>query len=225
MATKTKAVGSSTNTNGGSKAVAIKAPAFQVAEFHIRGTSPYVQNKFSKKAEDEIRATQAAGSQAKSKKVREPKDFDQACKNATYCSTEGWLGIPAPAFRDGMISACRTVGFKMTHAKLAAWVIADGFDAQSGKPLVKIQGEPERYDAYVRNDNGSIDIRSRPMWKEWSAVVRVKFDADMLSVTDVANLLMRVGYQVGIGEGRNASKDSSGMGWGSFEIVNNGVVS
>ena len=35
---------------------------------------------------------------------------------------------------------------------------------------------------------------------------------------DVTNLLMRVGQQVGIGEGRPDSKNSAGMGWGTFNV-------
>jgi len=34
----------------------------------------------------------------------------------------------------------------------------------------------------------------------------------------VTNLLSRVGMQVGIGEGRPFSKNSAGMGWGTFEL-------
>ena len=61
----------------------------------------------------------------------------------------------------------------------------------------------------------------RPMWREgWTAVLRIRFDADILSPADVANLIMRVGEQVGIGEGRPDSKMSCGVGWGTFEIVN-----
>lgn len=40
---------------------------------------------------------------------------------------------------------------------------------------------------------------------------------DALAV-DVANLMNRVGAQVGIGEGRPDSKNSAGMGWGLFSI-------
>ena len=49
--------------------------------------------------------------------------------------------------------------------------------------------------------------------------IRIRFDADMFSLTDITNLLMRVGLQVGIGAGRPFSKDSCGMGWGLFDIV------
>jgi hypothetical protein len=42
----------------------------------------------------------------------------------------------------------------------------------------------------------------------------------MFSLDDISNLLMRVGLQVGLGEGRPDSKKSAGMGWGTFEISN-----
>ena len=43
-------------------------------------------------------------------------------------------------------------------------------------------------------------------------------DADQFSLTDITNLLSRVGAQVGIGEGRPDSKSSAGMGWGMFRL-------
>lgn len=198
--------------------VTIKAPNFDTIELLIRGTAPYVQNKFSAKARATMMATQEAGSTAKSKKVREPKDFDKLYRDAIHVSEDGWCGIPAPAFRNAMIDACRTVGYKMTHAKLAAFVLADGVDADDGTPLVRIMGEHERHDMYTRLP-GTVDIRPRPMWKEWEATVRIRFDADMFKREDVVNLMMRVGMQVGIGEGRPNSKNSAGLGWGTFELV------
>lgn len=200
------------------EAVSIPAPKFRIAEFKIVGTAPFVMHKFSQKAKTQIIATQQAGSQAKGKKVREPKDFDSIYEGAKHISKEGWCGIPAGAFRNAMISACRTVGFKMTHAKLAAFVLQDGIDADDGTPLVRIYGEPKKHTAHARNDNGSIDIRIRPMWEEWHATVRVRYDSEMFSHKDVTNLMMRVGQQVGIGEGRPDSKNSAGMGWGLFDL-------
>jgi hypothetical protein len=58
------------------------------------------------------------------------------------------------------------------------------------------------------------------MWRPgWEAKVRIRFDGDQFTLTDVTNLLMRVGLQVGIGEGRPDSKMSTGMGWGMFEVL------
>lgn len=203
-------------------AVTITPPKMQVAQFRIRGTAPYVQNAFSQKARQMMREKQEAGSTANKSRKKEPKDFQAAYEGAMHVSREGWHGIPAPAFRNGMVSACRMVGFKMTHAKLSVFVEADGFDTTDGTPLVKItKGEPEYAEHMVRNETGVADIRPRPMWREgWEAEVRVKFDADQFTLTDIANLMMRVGVQVGIGEGRPDSKKSTGMGWGTFELVN-----
>jgi hypothetical protein len=199
--------------------ITVTAPDFRTVEFMIRGTSPYVQLRFSEKARLAIEATQKAGSAGKAKKNREAKDFDDLYTQAMHKTTEGKYGIPATAFRNAMISACRTIGVTMTRAKLAVFVEADAYD-KDGTPLVFLKGEPKAHHSHVRNDSGVIDIRVRPMWEKWTAKVRVRFDASMISATDVANLLMRVGMQVGIGEGRPDSKDSAGMGWGLFGIVN-----
>lgn len=199
--------------------VAVKPLDFRTIEFAIVGDSPYVQNKFSAKATAQIVATQKAGSVAQSKRERKPKDFDALYEAAMHIAKEGWHGMPAPAFRNAMISACRTCGVKMTHAKLGVFIIADGYDPD-GTPLVKItRGKPRMHVGPARNDNGSVDIRARPMWDPgWEAKVTVRYDADMFSMTDVTNLMVRVGAQVGIGEGRPDSKDSAGVGWGTFEV-------
>lgn len=200
------------------RAVTIKAPDIRTVEFPIRGTAPYAQLKFSQKTAEKIRATQEAGSTARGKKVRDKRDFQADYNNALHKAQEGWFGIPAAAFRNAMISAaCRLVNFHMTKAKLSVWVIADGVDVEDGSPLVKIVGKPERIISHVRNDNGSVDLRARGMWREWSAKVRVQYDADQFTLDDVSNLMARCGMQVGIGEGRPDSKTSNGMGWETFK--------
>ena len=62
--------------------------------------------------------------------------------------------------------------------------------------------EPEKNIMAVRNQTGVADLRCRPMWKQWSLKPRIQFDEDQFSLQDVSNLLMRVGMQVGLGEGR-----------------------
>lgn len=200
--------------------VIIAPPKFETATVRLVGVSPYVQHRFSQKAKNQIIAAQMAGSQARKGKTREAKDFDAVYRSAMYLSREGWCGIPASAFRNAMISACRTVGFKMTLAKLSLFTEADGFDAEDGTPLVRIvKGEPIRHTAPARNANGSIDIRVRPMWIEgWEAVLRVRWDAEQFSASDVVNLLARVGMQIGVGEGRPDSRMSAGLGWGLFQV-------
>jgi len=201
--------------------VQIPPPNIGIAEFLIEGIAPYVQHKFSDKARKQIQATQEAGQQAKKGAKRTPRNFEEDYHAAMYLSDKGWNGIPATSFRAAMISACRLVGFKMTIAKMTLFVEADGFDGST--PLVRfIEGKPEPTGPMpARNDNGSIDLRNRPMWREgWKAKVRIRYDRDQFSLVDVSNLLARAGQQVGIGEGRPDSKESAGMGWGIFKIAN-----
>jgi hypothetical protein len=201
------------------KEVEISAPNMQLAVFRIVGTAPYVQLQFCEKAKNTMKDSMRAGSQGKKGKKREPRDFEKDYQQAMHISTDGRHGIPASAFRSGLISACRLVGFQMTRAKLGLFIEADGFDASDGTPLVYIEGEPEHIEHSVRNAGGGADIRVRAMWRKWSVHLRVRFDADMFSLEHVANLLARLGMQVGIGEGRPDSKQSAGMGWGTFTIT------
>lgn len=223
-ATKTETLDITGTSSDGLRAapqiVTITAPNLRVAEFSCVGTSPLVINRFPAKAEAAMRAQQEAGGQAKSKKQRSPKDFEANFNDARYISEEGWDGINASAFRLAMIGACRLVNFKMTLAKLAVFIIEDGRDKlTSGTPLVRILGDEPVMDVRpARNANGGFDLRARPLWKDWGCKVRVQFDLDQFSLTDITNLMARVGIQCGIGEGRASSKMSAGLGWGHFRV-------
>jgi hypothetical protein len=203
------------------KEIRITAPKMEEVAILIRGTSPYCQNRFSQKAMQMMKDKQMAGSVAGKKRQREAKDFQACFEQAKHVSAEGWCGIPAPAFRNAIISACRLVGFKMTIGKLSVFVPADGVDRVDFTPLVKItKGEPQYAEHAVRNDSGVADIRPRPIWTPgWEAIVRVRYDAEQFSTEDVLNLMRRVGEQVGIGEGRPDSPNSCGLGWGLFGVV------
>lgn len=199
--------------------VTIPPPNMQLAVFRITGTAPLMMAAFSQKAIESIKATQSAGTTARSRKKREARDFKADVEGSLHRTPEGWVGIPAVAFRAAMISACRLVGFKMTVAKLAIFIEADGFDAVSGQPLVRLDaGDYETVTLGARNANGNMDLRVRPLWRKWGAEVRVSFDGDQFTLDDVANLLARAGMQVGILEGRPDARQCVGLGYGTFRI-------
>lgn len=203
-----------------SQTVVIKAPNLQTQMFRIRGVTPYVQHKFSAKARAQMLQAQQEGARAKNKRAAKPaRDVEAEYRGAMHRTVQGQHGIPAPAFRSAMISACRLVGFQMTKAKLSIFVQPDGFDETDGTPLVHLHGEPEMHQASVRLESGVASIAIRPMWRDWWCDVRVTWDGDQFAYADVYNLLMRAGLQVGVGEGRPDSKKSHGMGWGLFELV------
>jgi hypothetical protein len=186
--------------------------------FRLRGESPYMQCRFSQKAINKIMETHRQGQQARSKRTREARNFDEDYRQAMHLLEDGSSGIPCSAFRNALISTCRVVGFKMTIAKLSIFIQRDGLDIVDGTPLVRIEGEPERSVLPVRNATGVIDLRARPLWREWAVNLRVRCDAEQFSAQDVLNLLVRAGRQVGIGEGRPDSRDSNGIEYGLFSV-------
>lgn len=188
--------------------------------FKIIGTAPLVIHRFSQKAKRAMLQTMIAGSTANKGKKREPLDTDAVYNQARYISKEGWDGFNVASIRCALVSACRLCGFKMTLAKLSVFVNADGRDALEPEfGLIRIYGTPRKTEMVARVETGQAYVTIRPSYDEWSAKLRIRFDADQFTLEDVTNLLARVGLQVGIGEGRPDSKKSAGMGWGTFEIA------
>lgn len=200
--------------------VQIKPPAFDEATFEIRGTAPLVIHRFSAKTKAEMKLKMETGKAASSKKNREARSTDDLYEEARYVSPDGWDGFHAGALRKAMISACRLVNFKMTLAKLSVFVEADGWDAIEPQiPLIRIFGKPQKQEDMARVETGQPYIAVRAAYHKWSAKVRIRWDTDQFTLEDIANLLARVGMQVGLGEGRPDSTNSAGMGWGLFEVL------
>ena len=210
-----------TASDGG---IGIEAPNIREITFRIRGTAPYVQLRFSQKQRNKIRMEQEGGTLDKSsRKKHDPKNFDGLYEEAMYRSEDGRRGINAMSFKRAMVAACRITKMDMKRAKLCVFVVPDGEDEFEQIPLVFFtKGEPEYREDICRNANGNPDLRVRALWRAgWEANLRVRYDADVLTESGIANLLTRAGFQVGIGEGRpdSTKSDGAGMGWGTFEIV------
>lgn len=200
--------------------VKVTEPKIRTAEYVITGTAPFVMNAFSQKAMqmmlDKMEAEVKPGTKKAPRKAR---NYQEDFEGSKHISAEGWIGIPASAIRSAMISACRLVNTKMTMAKMSIFVEHEGIDTVSGQPLVRMVSKPPRLVKHpVRNQTGVADIRVRAMFDEWSAKIRIMFDEDQFSISDVTNLLLRAGCQVGIGEGRPDSRESNGQGWGTFKV-------
>lgn len=200
----------------------IKEPNFKIQVFEVKGLAPLVIHRFSAKTKQEMKQKMETGKAASSKKNREAKNTDDLYKESKYVSKEGWEGFNASCIRAAMISACRLVGFKMTLAKMSLFVIEDGRDVQEPQiSLVRIYGESIKQEDIARTQTKQPYVSVRAAYHDWSAKIKIRWDADQFTKDDVTNLLMRVGTQVGICEGRPDSKNSAGMGWGIFEVVKN----
>ena len=204
--------------------IQITPPNIQTALFNIEGTAPLVIHRFDEKIKKQFGDKIIEGSKPKGKNKFEPKNLDDICEAAKYIGeTKGkrWEGFNASGVRLAMISACRTANFKMTIAKQSLFVEEDGWDIYVPLiPLVRIIGESKRTEMIAKTETGVAMLCVRPMYQPWAAKLRIRFDADLFSLSDVTNLLARAGQCVGICEGRPDSKNSGGMGWGTFRITN-----
>jgi hypothetical protein len=201
--------------------VIIRVPRLDeaVGHFRLTGTTPYMQLRFSEKSRQKMQATQEAGQQARSRRTRTPRDFDDDYRQSMHLFADGSYGVPCTAFRNALISTCRLVGFKMTIAKLCIFVEMDGEDVVDHTPLVRLEGEPDNAIMPVRNATGVADLRARARWETWVVPqLRIRWDIDQFSVDDMHNLLHRAGRQVGIGEGRPDGREGNGIGYGLFNI-------
>lgn len=207
---------------GPKKGGAITPTRWGIAKIQIRGTSPLVICRKDDTVVQQIMQKQMEGSVAeKSKREKKAKDFEELYERAFYTSTDGWHGINALSFRNALVRVCKLVGWEMTLAKACIFVVADGHDAKDGTPLVEItKGKPHFHAAAAKGRSQSgVDVRARPMWDPgWEATVTIRFDAGWFTPEDVISLMMRVGVQNGIGEGRAFSSNSNGLGWGEFEV-------
>ena len=194
--------------------VTIKPANFQTAIFHIKGTSPLVINRMSQKAKEGLVKPPPGTNRPPDNRTPEQKYND-----ARYISKDGWDGFNASAIRCAFISVCRVVNYKMCRAKLSFFTIEDGRDALEPQvPLIRIYGESIMQHDIGRTSTGDAVPLYRPAYHDWSAKLRVRWDADQFSLTDVTNMLSQIGERVGIGEGRYDSKRSAGQGWGCFVV-------
>ena len=204
--------------------IQITPPNIKTAVFNIEGTAPLVVHRFDQKIKDDFRRKIEEGSRPRGKNKFDPKSTDDICEAAKYIGeTKGkrWEGFNASGIRLAMISACRGANMKMTIAKQSLFVEADGWDVFTPLvPLVRIIGQSRKSEMIAKTETGVAMLCIRPMYQPWSAKVRLRFDADLFGLSDVTNLLARAGECVGICEGRPDSKNSGGMGWGTFRLTN-----
>lgn len=193
--------------------------AWEELRVMVEGTAPYVPNKFTPKAAEQMLAYFERGS-----KKRAPKEKinpEEEARSRLYVAENGRYGVPAAALRKAVIEAGRFCGYQMKKLSGTIDVLGEDYDRDTGFPLVYLEGgEPEVFVSPVKNTSGTRDLRWRPYFKPgWRCTFTVIYDGDMLSKDDVIELLTRAGMNVGIGDGRPLSPNSPGLGFGRWKVV------
>lgn len=178
---------------------------------HLIGDSPLICHAWSKKAKEEMLQKQ----QKKAKQAKQAKD-----PHRDFCESLYWLtpmpeaptmddvrmatfGMPAVAFKSAAVDACSHIdGVTKVEARGAFHIVGD---------MVEINGTPEMREDMARVGMGTADLRYRGEFKKWSCELTIRYNANVLSPEQIANLFNTGGFAIGVGEWRPQRDGSFGM--------------
>lgn len=176
----------------------ITVPSLNIETLSVKivGTAPLIFHKWSEKAKRQITDKQAK----KAVGGREKRDPEQEYKDSYYYDKMGRIAFPATNIKQAVTDAVRNIpgsGLTMTLLRGAAFIVGDS----DGLVSVDYESEEMREDM-VRVGLGSADVRYRGQLKGWSMQLIIKYNADVLSASQVINLLRIAGFSCGLGEWR-----------------------
>lgn len=180
--------------------VELKKINIQRAEIQIIGDSPLIVHAWSHKAIEMMLDKQMK----KASGAKAAKDPERDYQDCFYYTADGKFGFPSIAFKAAAVSAGGRFsdGLKMTELRGSFFI--DG-------EMVEITGEPSKRRDMVRVGMGTADVRFRPEFKQWSAVLPIKYNADKISIEQIVNLFNLAGFGVGVGEWRPEKDGQFGM--------------
>ena len=193
--------------------VSVSRPNLMVSQFKVKGLSPLISHKWSEKAKKEMRDKQMK-KKLTPKQAKDPKaEFESSLyllSNGTH--PKGPYGFPAVAFKAAAVRAAKQVdGMNMTDARSLFYIEPDDGD------LVKIDSPkpPVMREDMVRLNGKSADIRYRGAFIDWSVLLNVRYNADVISQEQLLNLFELAGFSCGIGEWRM----EKGGTFGTFTLL------
>ena len=189
----------------------IVVPHYEIGlcEIEVLGDGPLLVHAFSEKARRAIEHKQQTGTTTPREKRQPKEDFYNAMyiisgdprKDADGISSDkckALHGIPASGFKRAMVRASKAAGAKMTDTMCGFFIIGHR-DSQ----FIKLDFDSVvMHTAPVRLESGVCDIRYRPEYHNWRAVLRIEFDAKSMPLAQIVNILRRAGRFIGWGEDR-----------------------
>jgi hypothetical protein len=186
----------------------IKIPAIEVTKANIKVRamegSTLLMDRLTEETIEELLAGQM-GEAPKPQTHRDPKAEFEA---ARYCNEKGQDCIPALAFKRAMSGAAKFI---------------KGVDYGQINGAVFVPGDliPIKYKKLgMRRDVGRIGPKRipyaifRPEYTQWEATIPIMYDPSVISPSELANLLSRAGFSLGVGAWRPQKKGDHGR----FEV-------
>ena len=180
-------------------AVELKRIPRDTVEINIVGTAPLIVNSWSEEAKRKMREKQQGKKVPRT--IRDPKAEYEA---AMYRFSDGRHGFPLMAFKQATVEGgARLFGGEVKMTQLRQWLsfLSDGF-SMDGIQLAEIKSDdPIMREDMVTVGQGKADLRYRPEYRNWSAMLRIEFFPSVISVGSIVALVDAGGTE-GIGQWR-----------------------
>jgi hypothetical protein len=187
------------------------------AELAIIGDTPLIVHAWSQKAKEQMLLQQM-----KLPRSRDPKDPVDAFLRSMYRTDTNHYGIPAVGVKNAMVTACTSVeGITKTAARQAFIIVGERgktkaafADLFSPQDLVRLlsPNPPTLREDMVRlaGIGNTADLRYRAEFWPWACKLTIRYNQNVLSIDQLANLLNTAGFGVGLCEWRPERDGQSG---------------
>lgn len=187
----------------------------------IEGVSPLLIHKFGAKAKQIMLDGMQGRKTPKTAKNPEAEYEEAFYRIATASGEKPRYGFPAIAVKSAIVSAARFFGKDVRMTDLRQFMFVSGVLTEADdQPLVEIIGEPRMREDAVRLSRGGSDMRYRPEFFPWSAVVTLTYVKSALTQDSVLSLVDAAGLGVGVGEWR----PEKGGDFGRFRVIEGEVT-
>lgn len=211
---------------GSQEEITLHPLQLQKIVFTLVGDTPLLVHKFSEKARAQMLAKQMGKHQPK-KEHKVP--FEDFCGSMYWIDprmpehpveedvARAAFGFPVIAFKAAAVTACTSIGgITKVLARQSFSVIGDSIDPETQKQLLRIYSENPPFKSEEAVKVGmTTDIRYRGQFDPWRVHLPVKYNKNVISAEQLANMLNTAGFGVGIGEWR---PERDGM-LGTFHVA------
>lgn len=212
--------------------ITIKPIEMRAIKITIVGDTPLIMHAWSEKAKKMMLDAQQGKKKGKEKIYRNPVDefiqsmywlegkpeysdkateeeceiaFNEAVKNGAK------FGFPVTALKQAAISAAYRMGWVKNKMELRGVFFVDGCEGQEDMMLIN-SDVPELREDMVKIGMGTADLRYRGEFKNWSAELTVRYNANgQYTLENIINIINAGGMVCGLGEWRPERDGQSGM--------------
>ena len=180
-----------------------------VVQVTVQGLTPVIPHRWSEKAKRMMPGHPDKPTTKEAKAKREPKKEAEDCLYRLGKK----IALPATAFKAAMVDACRFFDQpSMVEAKQLIFI-----EGQGPEQLVEISGTKELHEDMPRNANGNADLRYRYYICDWSAKIRIRYVAKIITEESVIALLDAAG-RGGVGDWRPSAPKSKTGTFGTWRV-------